>query len=594
MAGTPMMARTEESSDSKKRPLTDSETDNGELPPRKIMTVESNVENSDTGLTPSVSSVPSAAGTNLQPPVNKTVQVVLNQDQLDKWFKAMEGSMREEVRSSVLPEIKLLTNEFNLQRKEIEDLKKATRWTPFVSDNNNADLDEILETWRGNTSAEGGSVSNESTRTGPRGGAHTFRGRPESTSSRGRGSSYDRSGSYDNGRGGFGFSRPGSNRGQEYRGASHRGFNNRGRGGFYGGNHGEDGGENSQNYTPRSKEEPIGDMSYRNLESMMRRVNRESQEKSRKAYDFASKEIILIGFPEATDDVKLAMKQLKIVDPNIIEWEIAKVQRFRQADKTGFVPLKVIFKRISVAERLSETIELAGDGIPWARRGQTFQQRRDNGRELKNIDWLNSQFPEGHPTRWEYYYQRGNIIKYEAPNPAASRGGASGSGEPQRDVPDNQSARENNNSGARLKDSNPINPINRFGVPNGHLTTGQTITQEEADKAMSGVDKATAMTSAKNSSNGRGGQKKTGRGGSRGGIQQPQITFRKQDEVRVSDLSKEQRDRLFREIQEQKAKEDEAMDQQESSGGDSQLPPTPPIPPQPPIAGIATRSQSRV
>lgn len=339
-------------------------------------------------------------------------------------------------------------------------------------------------------------------------------------------------------------------------------------------------------------------MSYRNLESMMRRVNRESQEKSRKAYDFASKEIILIGFPEATDDVKLAMKQLKIVDPNLIEWEIARVERFRQADKTGFVPLKVVFKRISVAERLSETIELAGDGIPWARRGQTFQQRRDNGRELKNIDWLNSQFPEGHPTRWEYYYQRGNIIRYEARNPAASRGGASGSGGPQRDaqreVPDNEKTQ--NNTGARLKDNNPMNH-KAHGIPNGQLRTGQTISQEEADRAMNGVDKATTSTSAKSSVNGRGGLKKTGRGGSKVG-NQPN-SYRKQDEVKASDLTKEHRDRLFKEIQEQKAREEEAMDHQATSDGDSQLPPTPPVPPLPPIGGqgskgpgVATRSQT--
>ena len=591
-----MMARAEELSDGKKRPLADTDTDNGELPPRKIMSMENNADNSDTNLVPTATST---AGTSLQPPVNKTVQVVLNQDQLDKWFIAMQGSMRDEVRSSVLPEIKILTREFHLQKKEIEELKKATRWTPFVSDNNNTDVDDILEVWRGNASAEGGSVSNDSTKSGPRGG-HTYRGRAESASSRGRGSSYDRSGSYDRGRGGFGYGGPGSNRGQDNRGSSYRGFNNRGRGGFNGGNFGNEGGDNNggQNYTPRSKEEPIGDMSYRNLESMMRRVNRESQEKSRKAYDFASKEIILIGFPEATDDVKLAMKQLKIVDPNLIEWEIARVERFRQADKTGFVPLKVVFKRISVAERLSETIELAGDGIPWARRGQTFQQRRDNGRELKNIDWLNSQFPEGHPTRWEYYYQRGNIIRYEARNPAASRGGASGSGGPQRDaqreVPDNEKTQ--NNTGARLKDNNPMNH-KAHGIPNGQLRTGQTISQEEADRAMNGVDKATTSTSAKSSVNGRGGLKKTGRGGSKVG-NQPN-SYRKQDEVKASDLTKEHRDRLFKEIQEQKAREEEAMDHQATSDGDSQLPPTPPVPPLPPIGGqgskgpgVATRSQT--
>ena len=357
----PMMARTEEHPDGKKRPLAD--TDNGELPPRKMMTVENSAENSD--INSASNSASSAAEANLSPAVNKTVQVVLNQDQLDKWFTAMQGSMREEVKTSVLPEIKLLTCDSDLQRKEIEELKKATRWTPFVPENNNMDVDDILEIWRGSASAEGGSVSNESSKAGSRGGTQIYRGRTDSTSSRGRGGSYDRLGLYDNGRGGFGFNRPGPSRGQEYRGASFRGFNNRGRGGYNNGNYGEEGGDNNgQSYKPRSKEEPIGDMSYRNFEIMMRRVNRESQEKSRKAYDFASKEIILVGFPETTDDVKLAMKQLKIIDPNIIEWEISKVQRFRQAHKTGFVPLKVIFKRISVAERLSETIELAGDGIP--------------------------------------------------------------------------------------------------------------------------------------------------------------------------------------------------------------------------------------
>ena len=366
--------------------------------------------------------------------------MLFQQKQMDTLFKRIQTSFKEEIGSSVTPEIRLLNAKFDSQQKEIDDLKRNSRYTPLI--NSREDVDETLEIFNNRASQALASGSGGASGTGARNPVLGNRGRSENFSMMGRGSSNDRQRNFSapNFRGIQ--SRPrgrGRGRGRGNGFQPNQGF---GQGGQEGGqmdNGGSNGGTSGQSsWNGWSKDDPIGGMSHRDLESVVRRLNRETYVQSSKAQDFAAREIILIGFPETTNDLALAHKSLKVVDPTFKPWEILRVQRFHQADKSGHVPLKIILKRTSIAEQLGEAIELAGDKIPWARRGQTWAQRRNNGRELKNIEWENSQNPEDHPTRLEHYYFRGNVIRFEAPNPAASSNGQSqksGDREPETGTP---------------------------------------------------------------------------------------------------------------------------------------------------------------
>ena len=281
-------------------------------------------------------------------------------------------------------------------------------------------------------------------------------------------------------------------------------------------------------------------MTYGELENMMKRVNGDAGGRQKKADEMSAREIILVRFEATKDDFALAMRQLRIIEPTITEWELEEVVRFERPDKTGYKPIKVVFKRKSLAEKIAESIELAGDKIPWARRGQTFQQRKQNGRDFKYIEYLNSIRPEGHPTQWVGYFQGGNVRRKEIPDPKARKtpGPKNGPG----------------------SSSTPIAGSSRgLGTPEGgnssHLQTSQAMGQAEADSAMEGLNNATEETSARTSA------KTSSKSYIRKAPQQKEPPKKakkaRQSEVRASDLSKDSRERLLRDLNIMKEKEDQ-------------------------------------
>ena len=133
-----------------------------------------------------------------------------------------------------------------------------------------------------------------------------------------------------------------------------------------------------------------------------------------------SKEVILTGLgnpPQGSTDTQMAFEHLKQIEPALTLFEIDYVQRFRKPDDSATHPLKVAFKRETMAMVINEKIDLAGDDLPWARRSLTWKQRVRNQFVLDNVKDLNSRLPTNSPMWWVVKSSMGNLTKKYVQNP---------------------------------------------------------------------------------------------------------------------------------------------------------------------------------
>ena len=154
---------------------------------------------------------------------------------------------------------------------------------------------------------------------------------------------------------------------------------------------------------------------------MVNYICRNVSNQSSKSRAFAAKELILIGFIEAGDDISLAFEKLKEIYPKLKRGDIQMVSRFRVPDETGNKPLKVVLWKESIVSNIVENIESPDENGEFAthiRRGLTWEQRSANASVRRLVEEKNSDIPEGHPDRWEVKQVGGHQF---AVQPAASK-----------------------------------------------------------------------------------------------------------------------------------------------------------------------------